>query len=194
MNLKYRVHNTTVSDDLREYADKKLARLARVLPRIDDVAIELTHEETRAAGHRYRVQLTVHAANSVLRGDERAADPKAALDLATDVVVRQARRHHKRISDRHRDGASKEYAAAIAAPPAEPAADDREEAAEEYVGGHVVRTKQFEAKPMSEEEAMAQMDLLGHDFFLFLDAATREFAVLYKRKDGDYGLLSPRRA
>lgn len=193
MNLKFRSHNTTISDDLRDYTDKKLSRLARLLPRIDDVAIELTHEETRSAVHRYRVQITVHAANSVLRGDERAADPKSALDLATDVVVRQARRHQKRIHDRHRDGASKEYAAAIAATPAEPAAADAEHE-EEYAGGHVVRTKRFDAKPMSEEEALAQMDLLGHDFFLFLDAATREFAVLYKRKDGDYGLLSPRRA
>ena len=56
-----------------------------------------------------------------------------------------------------------------------------------------MRIKQFEAKPMSEEEALAQMDLLGHDFFLFLDTRTRDFAVLYKRKDGDYGLLAPER-
>lgn len=193
MNLKYRAHNTTVSDDLREYAGKKLVRLERLLPRIDDVAIELTHEETRSAAQRYRVQITVHAANSVLRGDERAADARSALDLAADVVVHQARRHGKRIHDRHRGGASKEQAAAMAAPPDEPVAEEDADVGE-YVAGHVVRVKHFEAKAMRQEEAMAQMDLVGHDFFLFLDAASGDYAVLYKRKDGGYGLLSPRRA
>ena len=64
---------------------------------------------------------------------------------------------------------------------------------DEYVAGNIVRVKRFDAKPMSHEEALAQMDLLGHDFFLFLDAATSDYAVLYKRRDGGYGLLTPAR-
>ena len=194
MNLMIRSHNTTPPDDLRAHAEKKLARLQRILPRIDDVIVEVEHEETRAAAHRYAVQITVHSGGSILRGEERAADPKVALDLASDVVSRQARRHGKRLHDRHRSGQNKEWVAANAAPPVPPEPDARdEEEIAEYLLGKVVRIKQFEAKPMSEEEALAQMDLLGHDFFLFLDARTNDFAVLYKRKDGDYGLLAPQR-
>jgi putative sigma-54 modulation protein len=65
--------------------------------------------------------------------------------------------------------------------------------ADEYIAGKVVRVKQFEAVAMSQEEALAQMDLLGHDFFLFVDAASGQYSVVYKRKDGGYGLLSPSR-
>jgi ribosomal subunit interface protein len=192
MNLNIRSHHTTVDDDLRAHAERKLSRLERLLPRVDDVIVEVEHEETRAAADRYAVQVTVHSGTSILRGEERAAEPKIALDRATEVVSRQARRHSKRLHARHRTGADKQRLAEPAAsPPPEPEADD--DAAAEYLAGKVVRIKQFEAKPMSEEEALAQMDLLGHDFFLFLDTRTKDFAVLYKRKDGDYGLLAPQR-
>ena len=72
----------------------------------------------------------------------------------------------------------------------EPEGDDE---ADEYLLGKIVRMKRFEAKPMSQEEALAQMDLIGHDFFLFLDASSGDYALLYKRKDGDYGMLAPHR-
>jgi ribosomal subunit interface protein len=194
MNLTIRSHHTTLDDGLREHAEKKLARIERLLPRVDDVIVEVEHEETRAAAHRYAVQVTVHSGGSILRGEERAADPKIALDLATEVVSRQARRHGKRLHARHRTGQNKEAVAASVMPPVAPEPDERApEDAAEYILGKVVRVKEFEAKPMSEEEALAQMDLLGHDFFLFLDVRTKEFAVLYKRRDGDYGLLTPQR-
>jgi putative sigma-54 modulation protein len=192
MNLNIRSHHTTVDDELRAHAERKLARLQRLLPRVDDVIVEVEHEETRAAAHRYAVQVTVHSGTSILRGEERAADARMALDRAADVISRQARRHSKRLHARHRTGADKERLAAVDALAVPEAGEDTEETAE-YLAGKVVRVKQFEAKPMSEEEALAQMDLLGHDFFLFLDARTKEFAVLYKRKDGDYGLLAPQR-
>ena len=191
MNLNIRSHHTTVDDDLRDHAERKLARLERLLPRVDDVIVEVEHEETRSAAHRYAVQVTVHSGTSILRGEERAADAKLALDRATEVVSRQARRHSKRLHARHRSGADKEWLAPTdVAPEPEPAGDAD---VAEYIAGKVVRIKEFEAKPMSEEEALAQMDLLGHDFFMFLDTRTKEFAVLYKRKDGDHGLLSPQR-
>lgn len=194
MNLTIRTHHATLDADVRAHAEKKLSRLERLLPRVDDVIVEVEHEETRAAAHRYAVQVTVHSGPSILRGEERAADPKTALDLAADVVSRQARRHGKRLHARHRSGQNKEQIAESVMPPLEMEPDEAASDDEaEYLLGKVVRVKQFEAKPMSEEEALAQMDLLGHDFFLFLDTRTREFAVLYKRKDGDYGLLTPQR-
>ena len=189
MNLKYRAHNTEIGEDVREYAERKLARLERILPRIDDVIIEVEQQETKSAGARFRVEVTVHSAGAMLRGDQRGGDPRTALDLAIDVVDRQARRHQKRLIDRHQRGTD----AANRATNVRAAQADDDAEYSEYVAGKVVRVKTFEAKPMSEEEALAQMDLLGHDFFLYLDAQSGEYALLYKRKDGDYGMLTPRR-
>jgi putative sigma-54 modulation protein len=191
MNLTVRAHNTRVFDDLREHAEKKLSRLERYLPRVHDVTVEVEHEETRSAAHRYAVQITVHAAGAILRSEERAADPRAALDLAAEVLSRQAQRHKKRLVGRHRVGEPREVAPE--SEQLEQLEPEGDEEFDEYLLGKIVRVKHFEAKPMSQEEALAQMDLLGHDFFLFLDAASNEYALLYRRRDGDYGLLAPRR-
>ena len=195
MKLTIRSHHTTVFDDFAAHTEKRLLRLERYLPRVDDVVVEVEHEETRSAAHRYAVQVTVHAAGSILRAEERGADPRLALDAAADVLSRQARRHKKRLHDRNQHlNPSKEAAADLANGAAAVVEPNGDEEIEEYLLGKVVRVKHFEAKPMSQEEALAQMDLIGHDFFLFLDAASNEYALLYKRKDGDYGLLAPRRA
>ncbi len=192
MKLTIRTHNTSAFDDFHERAEKRLARLDHLLPAGNDGVVEGGHEETRQAAHRYAVQVTVRAGNSILRAEERGADPRVALDVVADVLARQARRHQKRLRDRNHASITKEAAAtaALGAPAATPDADEE---VDEYVLGRVVRAKHFEAKPMSQEEALAQMDLIGHDFFLFLDSASNDYALLYKRKDGDYGLLAPRR-
>jgi len=190
MKLTIRTHNTSTFENFQEHAEKRLARLERLLPRVDDIVVEVEHEETRAAAHRYAVQVTVHTGTSILRAEERGADPRVALDVAADVLARQARRHKKRLHDRNHYVAKEAVAAVMSEPEVEAAEDD----AEEYMLGKVVRVKHFEAKPMSQEEALAQMDLIGHDFFLFLDSGSNDYALLYKRKDGDYGMLAPRRA
>lgn len=195
MNLTIRSHHTTVFPGFEEHAAKKLERLERLLPRVGDVVVEVAHEETRSAAHRYAVQVTVHSGASILRAEERGADPQVALDLATDVLARQARRHKKRLDERHHPHGGKEAAAeAVNAPPRPRGAPLAREEEDEYVLGNIVRVKHFETAPMTHEDALIQMDLLGHDLFLFLDAATNEYAVIYKRKDGEFGLLSPRRA
>ena len=192
MNLIIRTHHTKLLDEFHEHAETKLSRLERYLPRVGDVVVEVEYEETRAAAHRYAVQITAHSGGTILRGEERAGDPRAALDQAAEVLSRQARRHKKRLYGRHRTTDGKQ----ISEP--EPIAagfdPDGDEEYDEYLLGKIVRVKHFEAKPMSQEEALAQMDLLGHDFFLFLDAGTNEYALLYKRRDGDYGMLTPKRA
>jgi putative sigma-54 modulation protein len=192
MNLTIRTHHATVADGFEEQAEEKLGRLQRWLPRLEDVTVELTYEETRAAAHRYAVQITARSGPAILRAEERAGDAQLALDAAADRLSRQARRHKTRLRDRHRAGAAKDAVADVVnAPPRPEEVEASDE--EEYVLGNVVRVKHFTARPISQEEALAQMDLLGHDFFLFLDEATDDYELLYKRKDGDYGLLSPRR-
>lgn len=193
MNLVLRTHHTSVHDDLRDHAEKKLSRLDRYLPKLGDALVEVTREDTRAAAHRFRVQVTVRSGDAILRAEERSADPQTALDLAVGVISHQAQRHGKRLRDRHRRGeapiAAEETPAR--APQREQRGDD--DSVDEYIAGKVVRVKRIEAKPMSQEEALAQMDLLGHDFFLFLDSSSNEYALLYKRNDGGYGLIEPHR-
>jgi putative sigma-54 modulation protein len=195
MNLTMRSHHTTLDETLREHAEKKLARLERYLPRLGDIVVEVERQETRSAAHRFGVQITAHAGASILRAEERNADPQAAFDAAAAVLSRQAQRHSKRLVSRHRGPGGKEGRLADGreaqrpAVPRDAGAGDEDES-EEYIAGKIVRVKRFEAKPMSAEEALAQMDLLGHDFFLYIDAASSDYALLYKRRDGGFGMLS----
>ena len=195
MNHTIRSHHTTVFPGFEGHANKKLERLERLLPRVGDVVVEVAYEETRSASDRYAVQVTVHSGTSILRAEERGADPQVALDLAADVLSRQARRHKKRLDERHHPHGAKEAAAdALNSPPRLASVPSQQEEEDEYVLGNIVRVKHFETTPMSHEDALIEMDLLGHDLFLFLDSATNEYAVIYKRKDGEFGLLAPRRA
>ncbi len=194
MNLTIRAHHTTVFAGFNEHATKKLERLERLLPRVGDVIVEVEHEETRSSADRYAVQVTVHSGRSILRAEERGADPESALDLAADVLSRQARRHKKRLDEKHHPHGTKEAIAdAMNAAPPMPGKQEPPDEEDEYVLGNIVRVKHFEAALMSHEDALIQMDLLRHDFFLFLDTATQDYALIYKRKDGEFGLLSPRR-
>jgi putative sigma-54 modulation protein len=193
MNISIRTRHTTLFDDFEPLAAEKLGRLERWLARPADAVVEVAKEETRAAAHRFTVQVTVHSGATILRAEERAGDPRIALEAAADVLARQARRHKARLKDRHQPMGGKQVAAeALAAPDSAIPGDGDDE--DEYVAGKVVRVKHFEAKPMSTEEALAQMDLLGHDFFLYMDASSGDYSLLYRREDGDYGLLAPRRA
>ena len=101
MNLTIRSHHTNVFPSFNEHTEQKLERLSRLLPRVDDVIVEVEHEATRSAAQRYSVQVTVHSGSAVLRAEERGADPMLALDAAADVLSRQARRHTERLHDRH---------------------------------------------------------------------------------------------
>jgi putative sigma-54 modulation protein len=194
MNLTIRSHHTTVFEGFNEHATKKLERLERLLPKVGEVVVEVEHEETRSASHRYAVQVTVHSGASILRAEERGADPTTAFDLAADVLSQQARRHKKRLNGRHPHGAKEAVADAMNAAPPTYGEQETPDEADEYVLGNIVRVKHFDAVSMSHEEALIQMDLLGHDFFLFLDSATKDYAVIYKRRDGEFGFLAPRRA
>ena len=196
MNLTIRAHHTSAMPDFREHAEKKLERLDRYLPRVGEIVVEVGHEETRAAAHRYTVQVTVHAGAAILRAEERNADPRVAFDAAAATLSRQAQRHSKRLHDRHRAGGGRSEDVAGRERRPDPRAAERDvepDEVEEYIAGRVVRVKRLDVKPMSEEEALAQMDLLGHDFFLFLDSTTSDYALLYKRRDGGYGMLAASR-
>ena len=188
--MKVMVHgrNVDVTDYMKEYVGKKVGKLERYLPQIGEVRAELTQNTTRAADDRYTAQVTIWANSQILRAEESTSDIFASIDATVDKISGQIRRFKGRRHDSRRRAS---HAATAATKEIELAATAAEELAEEEMPGHIIRRKQFLVEPMDEEEALEQMELLGHDFFLFFNPQSNGVNVIYKRKDGNYGLLQP---
>jgi len=176
MQITITSKNLEITDRLRSYIEKKVNKLDRFLPNIDETRVELSLQNARSAKDRHAVQLTVRANSTILRAEERSSDMQTSIDAALDKMYRQIERFKgKRKRSRGRARAE--------APPI----SEGDLAAE----GELVRIKRFRTRPMDVEEAIDQMELLGHDFFVFFNVATNGFSVVYRRRDGGYGLLIP---
>jgi putative sigma-54 modulation protein len=167
--------NMEVTPRLREYVEQKVEKLDRYLPSIDEARFDMTVENTRSASHRQVAQLTVRARGTILRAEERTQDMFASIDAVLDKMYRQIARYKGKRRDRL-------HAPVEALPIEEPV---------EEAGGEIVRIKRFDVRPMAPEEAIEQMELLGHSFYIFLNADEDAVSVVYKRADGNYGLLQP---
>lgn len=170
--------NLNVSARTEEYVRTKIERLDRHLSEPIEGRVELSTEKTRNANQRQIVQVTLHKNGSIIRAEERAADMRVAVDAVVDKLDKQIRRYKDKQVRKRRHGPS---IAAGVIPPAEPVESEP----------HIVRTKRFRTPPMDEESAVEQMELLGHSFFLFMNERTGELNVVYRREDGNYGLLEP---
>jgi len=172
-----------VTDPIRSYAEVKIGRIARVFDAEPMNAELVIHVEKNPANPIPAVaEITLHMKRAVVRAEEAAADMYAAIDLAADKAERQMRKYKSRIIDKRNHGQQ-----VVKTAPGDAQLGEAEEQERE-----VVRTKTVDAKPMSEEEAMLQLELLGHDFFVFTHADSNMLNVLYRRNDGDYGLIQPR--
>ncbi|MCC6314454.1 MAG: ribosome-associated translation inhibitor RaiA [Thermomicrobiales bacterium] len=196
MDLQIRGNGVSVTDDLREFAERKADRLERMIDKIDDAKLELRHNRAKTGPHTITAQFTVQSGRTVLRAEESDPDARAAIDRAITKLSQQVRKVHSKRSQSKRAGVATIRTAETpvfiveALPEPEDGLDEEER--EELLNG-VVRTKRFSMKPMDVEEAIEQMELLGHDFFLFHNATEDSLAVVYRRKRGDYGLLLPSR-
>lgn len=186
MDVIFRGQHLTIDDDFRQYATEHLQKLARHLPTADHAIVDLRREAKGDEG-RYVVQVTVSANGAFLRAEERNFDLMAALDATAHALDRQAKRFKETRILRSKRRVDKERAVPGASidEQAEPELPD----GVEVIEGRVVRVKQFSLKPMSEIEAIEQMELLGHNFFWFHDADRDDLALLYRRRDGDYGMI-----
>ncbi|MBI3980047.1 MAG: ribosome-associated translation inhibitor RaiA [Chloroflexi bacterium] len=187
MKLTIKGKNFDVSDAIRQHVSAKLGKLDRYLDLVTDGTVEITREDTRSEADRFAVQMTIPIEGAILRGEERAAEVRHAVDAVHNVMVRQISRYKGKLylnRQKHRPPIV-EPVVALAEP--EPPPDIIE------TGGRLVRRKRYAVKPMSPEEALEQMELLGHDFFLFENSETGQFNVLYRRRAGDYGLIEPER-
>ena len=188
--MKLNVHgrNIEVTDWMQQYVEKKVERLERYLPQAREAKAELVYSETRASADRYTAQLTIWANGRILRAEESTGDIFASIDAIVDKMSRQIERYKGRRYNHQRREAAAGAADADLAATILP--EEAEVEAEENMG-NVVRTKRFLVQPMTQEEAAEQMELLGHDFFIYLSVEAKALNVLYRRKDGNYGLLQP---
>ena len=192
MDLQIAGRNLELDPGTRDYVTRKLNRLERHLAGITTATVELVKENTRAQGHRVVAQVTLNIDGTVLRGEERGSNAKAAVDSAIAVMDRRIARY-KGKAYRSEQAKRAGRDASLRTPPQSPP-DALEPSEDEEVlesGGKVVRVKRFPVKPMTLEDAAFQMELLGHDFFLFLNSETDEHSVLYRRHEGEYGLIQP---
>lgn len=188
MEIIFRGQHLTISDEFRRYATEHLGKLNRYLPMADHAIVDLRREAKGEEG-RYVVQVTVSANGTFLRAEERNFELMAAVDAAAEAITRQIKRFKetKILRSERRINKDKLLAAVGQVEEEEPALQP----GAELVSGRVVRLKRFVMKPMTEAEAIEQMELLGHNFFLFQDADRDSLALLYRRRDGDYGMILP---
>jgi ribosomal subunit interface protein len=190
METIFRGQHLHVDDRFREYAEERLSKIGRHLPMADHAIVDVRREAKGVEG-RYVVQVTVSANGTYLRAEERDFDLMAAVDSAADALNTQAIRFKEKKVLRSERRVGKDDRM-----PVESAAEDEDRLPPdvELVLGRVVRIKRFRMKPMTEAEAIEQMEMLGHVFFLFEDEDKGTLAVLYQRQDGDYGMILPEKA
>lgn len=186
MNYTIRGENVEVTDAIRSYIEKKVGKLEKYF---NQTPTSDVHVNLSVFNDEQRIEITIPMTNLLLRADVRHNDLYAAVDLAVDKLERQIRKYKTKVNRKFRQNGSPkhifadlEYDAATAvAEPEELETDDLE----------IVRTKQFELKPMDSEEAILQMDMLGHTFFVFENAENGATNIVYRRNDGRYGLIEP---
>ena len=189
MELRITTRHTPLTDEIRNYANKRLAKLDRRFRESLPVNVLIRKENTRREEDRFVAEVTVRLRKGVIRGEERGPTPYAAIDSVENKIDRRIRRYKTRFMNRRRSTSrfESDVAGQLADQPAE--RDD----VVEIRDGVVVRTKRHEVLPMDVEEAAGRMDLLGHNFFLFLNNETGTYNVVYRRHDNDYGLIVPAR-
>ncbi|MCC7023464.1 MAG: ribosome-associated translation inhibitor RaiA [Thermomicrobiales bacterium] len=191
MDIQVRGNGVAVSDDLQKFITKRSGHLDRVVEKVDDAKLELRAVRKRVGPSTVVAQITIRSGRDVLRAEEEAADANVAIDKAFAKLERQIHRVRDKRSRRRTAG---QPTIREAAPAGVPGTEPEVALApdEESDVGDLVRTKRFGVKPMDVEEAIEQMELLGHDFFLFHYADEDIPSVVYRRRDGAYGLLIPR--
>ncbi|TWI59965.1 ribosome hibernation-promoting factor, HPF/YfiA family [Halalkalibacter nanhaiisediminis] len=181
MNYNIRGENIEVTPALRDYVEKKVGKIERYF---DTTPVADVNVKMQVLNNQHIIEITIPMPQLVLRAEEVHSDMYAAIDNVIEKLERQIRKHKTKVNRKFRQEGSLKYMFKNDLEPLEDeplVTDDLE----------VVRTKRFNLKPMDAEEAILQMDMLGHNFFVFSDAVNGNTNVVYRRKDGKYGLIEP---
>lgn len=170
--------NMTVTEGLRSYVEKKFSKLNYYFTEETEVHVTLSTQKDQA-----KVEVTIPLKGTTIHAEEACADMYLSIDLLEEIVERQLRRNRKKIIDRRQQAPAFSEMFMTEDPVADP---------EEEEGAiHIVKSKRFAMKPMDPEEACFQMEMSGHTFYVFCNSDTNQVSVVYKRKDGNYGLIEP---
>ncbi|GGG89287.1 ribosome-associated translation inhibitor RaiA [Staphylococcus pragensis] len=187
--IRFEIHgdNLTITDAIRNYIEDKIGKLERYF---NDVPNAVAHVKVKTyQNSTTKIEVTIPLKNVTLRAEERHDDLYAGIDLVTGKLERQVRKYKTRVNRKHKTrGEQDAFATELPETPSVQAeeADNNQDNDNEI---EIIRSKQFSLKPMDSEEAVLQMDLLGHDFYIFTDRETEGTSIVYKRKDGKYGLI-----
>ncbi len=179
MRLQVKGKNVEVSDSIRSYAEHKLSKLEGRLHELTLVELELAVERNPSIAANQVAEATVWTKGPVLRAREASTDMKASIDQLADKLLRQVKHYRDRRTRRAQRNADAH------------AEQGGQPVALEETGANIVKTKQFAVKPMTAEEAVLQLELIGHDFFVFRNADSDAINVVYRRNAGGYGLIEP---
>jgi putative sigma-54 modulation protein len=171
-------NNVEVSETIQAYVEKKIGKLGRYLPSISEGKVEISREGAKMPEQRFTVQVTLDSKGVLIRAQEKSKDIRTAIDKVANVLSKRIERYKGKLYDKGRGISFARQEAAI-------------EAEEIEAPKRVVKSKRFLVKPMPVDEAINQMELLGHDFFLFIDADSERLNLIYRRQNGDYGLIEP---
>ena len=177
MRLHVKGKNVEVSDAIHDYAERKLGKLSPQLAEQTHVELELAVEKNPSIADNHIAEATIFTKGPVLRAREASNDMKASIDVLVDKLERQVKRYRQKRRHEH-----EWHERSNGNAPAEVPAEE---------GAMIVKTKQFVLNGMSPEEAVEQLELIGHDFFVFRNAESNEVNVVYRRLDGNYGLIEP---
>jgi len=182
MKFNIRGENIEVTGAIREYVEKKLSKLERYF---DSPLTSEVHVNLSVYNDEQRIEVTIPMTNLLLRAEVQQLDLYAAIDLVVDKLERQIRKYKTKVNRKSRQNGAPKYAFA------EMEKQIMNNETEDDDDFEIVRTKRFNLKPMNPEEAILQMDMLGHEFFVFTNDSSGESNVVYRRKDGKYGLIEP---
>ena len=180
MEFKLKSRNIDLNEDIRSYVEKKIKdRVQKFLDKITKVEVEISLEKNPSINLNNLIEVTLFAAGTVIRATDSGKDAFEAIDKVSSKIDRQIKRYKNKMIQKSRKQGSNSF-------------EDVDIEKEEEKLQSIVRTKTFAIKPMTPEEATLQMELLGHDFFLFINSENNKASVVYKRKDDNYGLIEPR--
>lgn len=181
MNISIKGRHMAVAPEIQDYASDKIGRVVKLVDGpTTEVEIELFHERNPSIQNSQVAEVTIFSKGPVIRAREAATDMHAAIDMVSDKLERRIKHLRGKIQDKHKAG-PRGFETAAPSIPTE----------EEEQGPAIVKTKRLSVKPMTTDEAILQMELLGHDFFVFMTPESEDINVLYRRRDGDYGVIAP---
>lgn len=178
MKFEMRGKNIELTDALKDYTTKRLSKLEKYIDDVKEAQVALSIERGM-----HKVEVTIQLNGLILRGEEATEDMYTSIDMVEEKLEKQIEKYKTRLYKSNRGSGLKKALADEIKKDIE-----KNNNIEKF---NVVRTKKFALKPMDEEEAIMQMNLLGHSFFVFFNAESDEVNVVYKRKDGNYGLIEP---